>query len=163
MTVFLSSHLVAEVQELCERVAIISAGRIVYEGSLEDLRARAGRRCRLSVADQARAMALCRGTPGVAEVRAVGEQIEFAVDDDSLLRVTRALVRARDPRAHARAADAGASVLRADRPASSRRAGRRVIGGVYVAYRGELFKLLAQRRTWLGFALRRSARSSTCC
>jgi ABC-2 type transport system permease protein len=27
-----------------------------------------------------------------------------------------------------------------------------VIGGIAVAYRGELFKLLAQRRTWLGFA-----------
>jgi ABC-2 type transport system permease protein len=27
-----------------------------------------------------------------------------------------------------------------------------VIGGIWVAYRGELFKLLAQRRTWLGFA-----------
>jgi ABC-2 type transport system permease protein len=27
-----------------------------------------------------------------------------------------------------------------------------MIGGIYVAYRGELFKLLAQRRTWLGFA-----------
>ncbi len=27
-----------------------------------------------------------------------------------------------------------------------------MIGGIWVAYRGELFKLLAQRRTWLGFA-----------
>jgi ABC-2 type transport system permease protein len=27
-----------------------------------------------------------------------------------------------------------------------------VIGGIWVAYRGETFKLLAQRRTWLGFA-----------
>jgi ABC-2 type transport system permease protein len=27
-----------------------------------------------------------------------------------------------------------------------------VIGGIWIAYRGELFKLLAQRRTWLGFA-----------
>jgi hypothetical protein len=34
----------------------------------------------------------------------------------------------------------------------SRRAGGGVIGGALVAYRGELFKLLAQRRTWLGVA-----------
>lgn len=27
-----------------------------------------------------------------------------------------------------------------------------MIGGLFVAYRGELFKLLAQKRTWLGFA-----------
>jgi hypothetical protein len=27
-----------------------------------------------------------------------------------------------------------------------------MIGGIYVAYQGELFKLLARRRTYLGFA-----------
>src|SRR5262249_52373754 len=32
ITVFLSSHLLTEVQELCNRVAIVSAGRIVHEG-----------------------------------------------------------------------------------------------------------------------------------
>jgi ABC-2 type transport system ATP-binding protein len=95
ITVFLSSHLLAEVQELCERVAIIAAGRIVYEGSVEELRARAGRRYKLSVADRARAMSLCTAADGVTDVRIVGEQIEFAVDgDDALLRVTRALVNA---------------------------------------------------------------------
>jgi ABC-2 type transport system ATP-binding protein len=96
MTVFLSSHLLAEVQELCERVAIISAGRIVHEGSLEDLRARAGRRYRLSVGDRAQAISLCRAVPGIRDVTPVGEQIEFSVDgDNALLRVTRALVEAR--------------------------------------------------------------------
>ena len=32
MTVLLSSHLLAEVEELCNRVAIVRSGRIVYEG-----------------------------------------------------------------------------------------------------------------------------------
>ena len=32
MTVVLSSHLLAEVEELCNRVAIVRTGRIVYEG-----------------------------------------------------------------------------------------------------------------------------------
>jgi ABC-2 type transport system ATP-binding protein len=32
VTVLLSSHLLAEVQEMCSRVAVIAAGRIVYEG-----------------------------------------------------------------------------------------------------------------------------------
>lgn len=96
MTVFLSSHLLAEVQELCERVAIIATGRIVYEGSIEELRARAGRRYRLSVSDSRRALAVCAAVPGITDVTQVGEQIEFAVaDDDALLAVTRALVDAR--------------------------------------------------------------------
>ena len=59
MTVFLSSHLLAEVQELCSRVAIISAGRITYEGSLEELRERAGAAiaCRSAIAARACASA----------------------------------------------------------------------------------------------------------
>jgi ABC-2 type transport system ATP-binding protein len=95
MTVFLSSHLLAEVQELCERVAIIAAGRIVYEGSLEDLRARAGCRYSMSISDPGRAASICAGTPGVSDVVAAGERIEFAVDgDDALFALTRALVEA---------------------------------------------------------------------
>ena len=37
MTVLLSSHLLTEVEELCNRVAIIRRGRIVYEGALAEL------------------------------------------------------------------------------------------------------------------------------
>ena len=32
MTVLLSSHLMGEVEELCDRVAIVRTGRVVYEG-----------------------------------------------------------------------------------------------------------------------------------
>ena len=96
ITVFLSSHLLAEVQELCERVAIISAGKVVYEGGLEELRAQAGRRYRLSASDRLRALAASEATSGVSDVTAVGEQIEFTIDgDDALLRLTHALVEAR--------------------------------------------------------------------
>src|SRR5690348_11408455 len=37
-TVFLSSHILSEVEALCDRVGILSAGRLVDEGSLEQLR-----------------------------------------------------------------------------------------------------------------------------
>jgi ABC-2 type transport system ATP-binding protein len=40
MTVLLSSHVLAEVEEICNRVAIILAGRILYEGDLPGLRSR---------------------------------------------------------------------------------------------------------------------------
>lgn len=93
MTVFLSSHLLAEVQELCERVAIISEGQIVYEGSLEDLRARAGRRYRVSVTEPERALQQLQAARGIEDAMVAGDQLEFAVaDDDALLRATRALV-----------------------------------------------------------------------
>src|SRR3954452_24049470 len=37
-TVLLSSHLLAEVQEICDRVGIISGGRLLAEGTVADLR-----------------------------------------------------------------------------------------------------------------------------
>src|SRR3954447_12007309 len=38
ITVLLSSHLLVEIEELCNRVAIVRRGRIAYEGSLAELR-----------------------------------------------------------------------------------------------------------------------------
>ena len=35
ITILLSSHILAEVEELCNRVAIIRKGRIIYEGRLD--------------------------------------------------------------------------------------------------------------------------------
>ena len=37
LTVLLSSHLMDEVEDLCDRVAIVSRGRVVYEGALDEL------------------------------------------------------------------------------------------------------------------------------
>src|SRR5207248_10199595 len=37
ITVLLSSHLLGEVEELCNRVAIIQKGRVVYQGALDEL------------------------------------------------------------------------------------------------------------------------------
>ncbi len=41
-TIFLTSHVLEVVERLCHRVAIIDKGRIVREGSMEELRASAG-------------------------------------------------------------------------------------------------------------------------
>ena len=43
MTVLLSSHLMGEVEELCDRVAIVGSGRVLYEGALHELIASADR------------------------------------------------------------------------------------------------------------------------
>jgi ABC-2 type transport system ATP-binding protein len=38
MTVLFNSHLLAEVEQMCDRVTILREGRLVHEGSLDDLR-----------------------------------------------------------------------------------------------------------------------------
>ena len=57
ITVLLSSHQLPEVQELCDRVAIVDSGRVVYEGALADLRRQGGAGYRLRTTDDARALA----------------------------------------------------------------------------------------------------------
>lgn len=97
MTVLLSSHLLAEVQALCGRVAIVSAGRIVYEGSLSELRARAIQRYRLTVSDLAAAAALLGEVRGVSDVSVAEDAIQFASadpQDQVLLELTRRLTSA---------------------------------------------------------------------
>src|SRR5690242_5400656 len=42
ITVMLSSHLLAEVEELCNRVAIVRSGKIVYEGAIAELKRSTG-------------------------------------------------------------------------------------------------------------------------
>jgi ABC-2 type transport system ATP-binding protein len=58
VTVLYSSHLLSEVEEVCNRVAIVNEGRIAFEGRLDDLRASYGAAYRLETADDGRALPL---------------------------------------------------------------------------------------------------------
>jgi ABC-2 type transport system ATP-binding protein len=68
ITVLLSSHQMMEVEELCNRVAIIRSGRVAYEGSLDELRARAGVSYKLRTTDDERARDVCLVQPGITEI-----------------------------------------------------------------------------------------------
>jgi len=65
ITVMLSSHLLNEVEELCNRVAIVRSGRIVYEGTLVNLKRTASGTWRLHTSDDERAAAVSAAQPGV--------------------------------------------------------------------------------------------------
>jgi ABC-2 type transport system ATP-binding protein len=94
ITVLLSSHLMHEVEALCDRVAIISRGRIGYEGALAELLDTAGGRYRLEAADPARAAEQARAAAGVRDVSVVDGRIEFAADRAAVGELTLALGRA---------------------------------------------------------------------
>jgi ABC-type multidrug transport system ATPase subunit len=53
-TVLLSSHLLGEVQQLCDRVGVVSGGRLLAESAVDDLLGRAGLLVRAEPAAQAR-------------------------------------------------------------------------------------------------------------
>jgi ABC-2 type transport system ATP-binding protein len=97
-TVFLSSHILTEVERICDRVAIVDRGRLVAEGTLDELRAGGGNRLVVGVSDPRRALRLLAGHPAVLSA-AVDEgllQIEFRpeTDEHAPASVNRTLVEA---------------------------------------------------------------------
>jgi ABC-2 type transport system ATP-binding protein len=95
ITILLSSHLLAEVEELCNRVAIIRRGRIVYEGRLDALLATAAGEYRLRTSEPERARTLLLGRAGVNDVRLVDGELRFRADEQALEAATVALGEAR--------------------------------------------------------------------
>jgi len=97
MTVLLSSHLMNEVEELCNRVAIIQSGAIVYEGAIAELKRTAGTTYRLHTTDDQKALAICLAQPGITDVAAdaAGDGVRFsAAESDAVAQLSGALVEA---------------------------------------------------------------------
>ena len=88
ITIVLSTHLMSEVEQLCNRLAIIQLGRIRYEGELADLVARSDGRYRLDATDPARAAEICRAIPGIRDVAAEDGSVWFAADADAAASVS---------------------------------------------------------------------------
>ncbi|HWH07841.1 MAG TPA: ABC transporter ATP-binding protein [Candidatus Thermoplasmatota archaeon] len=77
-TVFLSSHILPEVEALCDRVGVIREGRLVAVTGVGDLKARAVRRVQARFRSPPRA-AWLDGVPGAADVRVEGDALAFTV------------------------------------------------------------------------------------
>jgi ABC-2 type transport system ATP-binding protein len=94
ITVLLSSHLMNEVEELCNRVAIIRAGRIVYEGRLDELRASAAGSYTLRTSDDAAAAQICASYPGIREFVVLPDGLRMRADEAAIEGLTLELARA---------------------------------------------------------------------
>ena len=80
-TVLLSSHILAEVEALCDRVSIVRAGRTVQHGTLAELR----HLTRTTVVAETHAEpAGLDAVPGVAHVERTDGRVRFDVDTDHL-------------------------------------------------------------------------------
>ncbi|MBG6183033.1 ABC-2 type transport system ATP-binding protein [Arthrobacter sp. CAN_A214] len=60
-TVFVSSHLLAEVEQMCTEIAVMSAGRLVAQGTLDELRAQGTARVRVLTPDPGAARRVLTG------------------------------------------------------------------------------------------------------
>jgi ABC-2 type transport system ATP-binding protein len=90
-TVLLSSHILAEVEALCDRVSIIRKGRTVETGTLAELR----HLTRTSIsAELTSPPSGLDQLPGVHDLSVQGTRVHAQVDTDKLEQVLRALVAA---------------------------------------------------------------------
>ena len=84
ITVLLSSHLMNEVEELCNRVAIIRSGRIVYEGRLDELRASAAGSYLVRTSDDVRAALICASQPGIRDFVGAPDGLRLRGDEEAI-------------------------------------------------------------------------------
>jgi ABC-2 type transport system ATP-binding protein len=89
-TVLLSSHILAQVEKLADKVSIIRLGEIVQSGTLTEMR----HLTRTTIeADTSRPVAGLERMPGIHDLEATDSRVRFAVDgeylDDAVLTLTR--------------------------------------------------------------------------
>ena len=77
-TIMISSHILSELEEICDRVGIIEHGQFVFSGSIEEIRPRLGLHSKVRVkvlGDPTRAMEMLSALPQIQKVEAVGEYL----------------------------------------------------------------------------------------
>ncbi|WP_068116471.1 AAA family ATPase, partial [Nocardioides massiliensis] len=87
-TVLLSSHILAQVEVLADRISIVRQGRVVETGSLSDLRHMTRTTVVAETAEPASGLA---GLPGVHDLTVEDGQMRLQVDGDRIDEVVRAL------------------------------------------------------------------------
>lgn len=80
-TVLLSSHILAEVEALADRISIIRKGKVVETNSLEEMRSRTRTNVSATLDDGAGTLT---ALPGVTDLRIEGKRVHFSVDAETL-------------------------------------------------------------------------------
>jgi ABC-2 type transport system ATP-binding protein len=81
----------AEVEELCDRVVIISSGRVRYEGALDELIATTAGRYELRTTDDERAAQIAGAQRGIDDVARDARGLTFAADEGAVTALSIAL------------------------------------------------------------------------
>jgi ABC-type multidrug transport system ATPase subunit len=95
-TVFVSSHLLAEVDQICSHAGVMRAGELVFQGTLEEMRGRGEPRILVRTAEPARAEQVLTGL-GLADVTVAGREVTAQLGDQAPETVCAELVHAGVP------------------------------------------------------------------
>ena len=116
VTVFVSSHLLAEVEQVCSHVGVMRAGKLVFQGPLEELRSTRAARVRVQTTrPEAAAAELAR--LGLDGPKIAGHEVSAQLGGREPERICAELVGAGigDPRLRRRRAEPGRPVCRSHR------------------------------------------------
>ena len=91
-TVMLSSHLLHEVEQICESVAILSSGRVIVQGDVADL-LHPQEQIRLKTSDDAKAVEILTALDWVEDVRIEGDALVVTAPHDRTSELSAALGR----------------------------------------------------------------------
>src|SRR5512132_1483093 len=83
-TIIISSHILSELQTLCNRVAIIEKGKLIYSGPVQGVRDQMSQNRVMWVrvsSDQAQAIELLKGRPEISEVTNLDGEIKVTLAD----------------------------------------------------------------------------------
>jgi len=80
ITVFLSSHLLSEIEQVCSHVGVMHQGKLLMQGTLDQLRASARPRLRVEADDPARAAEIL-ARMGMSDVALEGRQLVGALGE----------------------------------------------------------------------------------
>jgi ABC-2 type transport system ATP-binding protein len=94
MTVLLSSHLMSEVEELCDRVAIVARGRVIHEGSLEELIQTTSGRYELRTTDDDAATTIAARSDAIHDFEATSHGLTFTAEERAVAALTLELAQA---------------------------------------------------------------------
>jgi ABC-2 type transport system ATP-binding protein len=95
-TVFISSHLLAEVEQICSHVGVMSTGKLVFQGTLGELRSRGERRILIRSTETA-AAADVLGKLGLSDIAAVDGQVSAGLGEHAPEKINAELVHAGVP------------------------------------------------------------------
>ncbi len=76
-TIMISSHILSELEEICDRIGIIEHGQLVFSGTLEEIRPRLGLQSKVRVkvlGEESRAMELLSALPQIQSVEVMASQ-----------------------------------------------------------------------------------------
>jgi ABC-2 type transport system ATP-binding protein len=77
-TIMISSHILSELEEICDRIGIIERGQFVFSGTIEEIRPRLGIQSKVRVkvvGDPTRAMELLSAIPQIQKVEPVNDYL----------------------------------------------------------------------------------------